>query len=115
MNTDEILGNFIDEILHDKNFGDLEPEIYAEMKADFMQQLETRIQVAIFTALPKDKLDTFDAMTETASDAEIQEFCAAHVPNMAELLTKEMLEFRRLYIPDNSSSQEPVSPTEVSQ
>ncbi len=93
------LSTFIDKIVSEKReFEGLAPEVILQIKLDLQSRIEDRINAVIVKNIPEDQMDAFVEISEKGTDEEVQAFCAAHIPDLAELIASELILFRQTYL-----------------
>lgn len=109
---------FIDQLIKDKHFKDITPDIEEMIRSQLKDRLDKFILARIISNLSDEKVNQFNAMLDAKkSEMEIQEFVTASVPDFVDFLTQTLLEFRGIYlgeiIPpvvfDQSGNQAPAS------
>jgi hypothetical protein len=96
--VDDILQAFAAKLLEEKKIENVDPEVSEQLKADLVDQLEDRMNVAILNHMPEDRLSEFDALLEEGSAEAIQAFVRANVPDLQNALSAELLAFRKTYL-----------------
>ncbi len=89
--------DFIELIIKEKGYENKDPEVLAQIKSDLSDRFETRINAMIVSHLSEDQLPSFDKILDTDNEEEINKFLMAHIPNVEELMLREMQEFKSLY------------------
>ncbi len=93
------LETFVDGLLKEKAFQNLEPEVEAQLKTDLLNRLDDVINQALLDALTDDKLSVFESLVDKdASKEDIQKFLSDNIENMETVVTGALLKFRELYI-----------------
>lgn len=91
--------NFINQLIEEKKFPDLTPEVREELKKDLLLHLDDFLAARIISALSDQDVLTFEKMlTENKSSEEIQKFTVDHIPDYINFLTNSLLEFRGVYL-----------------
>lgn len=100
METDNnTLDAFIDRLLTEKQFANLDAEVREQLKKDLTMRAEDFINVALISSLSEADQTTFETMMdENKSAEELQAFLAAHVPDMNQVVAGALLKFRNIYI-----------------
>ena len=96
--TDDALNGFIEQILFERGAGALPEDVQAQMKQDLMKRAEDRINAGILAALPPEQLESFEKIVTNGSREEIEAFTRTHIPNLDEVIGKELAEFKALYL-----------------
>ena len=94
----DALSAFIDQILFERAADALPEEVQKQMKEDLRKRAEDRINASMLAAVPSNQLPGFEKLVQSGNLAEIQAFCEKHIPNAAELIGKELAEFKALYL-----------------
>lgn len=89
---------FVDRLIEEKNFKNLSEEVIDQMKSDLMDRAEDRIKAVILENMPKDKLEEFNKLLDENDNAKIQAFCQENISNLEEILAKELINFRNIYL-----------------
>ena len=98
METPDPLDAFIDQILFDKGADVLPQEVQDQMKQDLLERVERRINIAMLAAMPPEEVVNFEKILDAGSDTAVQAFVARHVPHADEVIAKELVEFKSLYL-----------------
>ena len=97
MNYD--ISTFVDGLLEAKNLSDLDEQVLEQMKKDLETRVVNRINAVIATNIPEDSRQEFEKLIDSnASDEEVSKFCADKIPNLADLIAKDMVHFRSVYV-----------------
>jgi hypothetical protein len=94
----DTLDLFVEKLVVEKQFPELDEDVMAEIKADLRQRAERQINGAILAAMPPEKLEEFDKVTDSGNDEEIQKFCSDNIPNVAEVTAQALINFRNSYL-----------------
>lgn len=90
---------FIDQLIKDKNFKDITPDIEKIIKDQLKDRLDKFILARIISNLSDEKVAQFNAMLDgKKSEVEIQEFVTTSIPDFVDFLTQTLLEFRGIYL-----------------
>ncbi len=98
METSDALGSFIEGILFEKGADALPQEVQDQMKQDLLERVERRINIAMLAAMPPEEVVNFEKILDAGSDTAVQAFVARHVPHADEVIAKELVEFKSLYL-----------------
>ncbi|MFT5359811.1 MAG: hypothetical protein ACI88L_000274 [Candidatus Paceibacteria bacterium] len=99
METLPTLETFIDKLLKEKAFENVEPEIEAQVKEDLRGRLDDVVNRAMLDELSDSKVSEFeDLLDNGANQDELQKFLSENIGNMEAVLTAALLKFRSLYI-----------------
>lgn len=98
-NTDINLNQFVENLMSEKKYPDLESEILEQMKEDLYLRIENLINVTIINSLPDEKLPEFEALIDKEADAnEIQRFMSDNIIDLPNIISKTLLDFRTKYL-----------------
>src|SRR5436190_2207104 len=89
---------YVERLVSEKGMEGLDPEILKEVKADLMDRLENRLNATIIANMPAEKLGEFEKILDTDDAKKMQEFTAAQIPDLEQVLALEMLNFRESYL-----------------
>jgi hypothetical protein len=91
----DALNVFVTRLLEEKQMQDIDPEISEQLKADLTDRVEDRINMTILKNLPEEALPKFEQLLEKENIEETQAFCLQYIPNIQDLLSAELLAFRK--------------------
>ena len=95
---EQVLEQYIDKLVEEKNFGELEPEVLAQIKSDIGERLERRINASLLEHMPENKLDELEQKMN-ANDVEgVRKLCEDSIPDLQEVIAQTLLDFRRTYL-----------------
>ena len=77
---------------------DTPDDIKAELYPELQERLESLINTALLAAMPEAELPYFERLLEHGSDEDVQQFCQQNVPNMEEIISRILLQFRNEYL-----------------
>lgn len=93
------ISTFVDSLLEAKNFLEVNPEVLEQMKKDLITRVENRINAVIATNIPEDTREEFEKLIgSSASDEDVSKFCLDKIPNLQELIAKDLAQFKSVYI-----------------
>lgn len=96
MNDIEI---FVDRLIEEKQFGDLEPEVMEEIKKDLLSRVEDRMNMTILNELPEDALPAFEELLDKEeSEEDMKKFISSKIPDLDEKIAKALVDFRNTYL-----------------
>lgn len=98
MAQNQDLHYFVDQLLTERQVGDLDPEVLDQMKSDLYSRVEDHINAAVLTNLPENKLAEFNKLLDTASPQEIQEFAHSNIANLDQIVAATLASFRKTYL-----------------
>lgn len=96
--TNDTLNGFVEQLLFERGADALPEEVQAQMKQDLMKRAEDRINAGVLAALPPEELEAFEKIVESGSSEEIEAFTRTRVPNLEEVIGKELADFKALYL-----------------
>jgi hypothetical protein len=93
------LESFVEKLLEEKQFQNLEPEVHAQLKKDLIGRAEDCINTAILEELSESDLKEFETMVDQGAPApELQAYLTAHVNDMEQVVAGTLLRFRNSYV-----------------
>ena len=95
---DKFVDNLIADIKVQNKTQDIEPAVLARMKEDYRERIDELIYAAILDTLSRRKVKKYEKLMDNDDDMKIQSFLRKNVANIDKLVTKVLLDFRRLYI-----------------
>lgn len=97
---DEMLDLFVEKLVIDKGFSDLDQETKSRFASELKESLIARINEAIVSALPDEKLAELDEMFESGdvTAEKVNELVERSGVDMSDPIQKTMLEFREAYL-----------------
>jgi hypothetical protein len=97
---DEMLDIFIEKMLIDKGYSELDEETKANFRNEIKEELIFRINEAIVASLPDDKLTELDELfkTDSATAEKINDIIERSGVDVSEPIQKTMMEFREVYL-----------------
>lgn len=98
------LSGFVDVLIAEKHFDELEPEVIAEIKQDLLDRIENHINAAVLDRLPNNQVAEFERLldNENKDSGQIQQFIQSHVPDLERLVQQTLASFRNTYLGINS-------------
>ncbi|HMN19735.1 MAG TPA: DUF5663 domain-containing protein [Candidatus Moranbacteria bacterium] len=97
-NKNKSLDEFVDRLVREKGIRVEEDSILAQVRKDLLERVEDRINATILQHMPADKLQEFNELLEFAREEEIQEYCQKNIPNLDEIVARELLDLRDTYL-----------------
>ncbi len=98
-NTDLNLKQFVENLIAEKKYPDLEQEVIDQMKEDLYLRIETLINVTIVNNLPDEKLEEFESLIDKqATPEETQKFMSDNIQDLPNLISETLLDFRKNYL-----------------
>lgn len=98
INQPQDITEFIRRLVEEKNFESIDPEVMRQIKSDLTERVEDRINATILENMPKEKLEEFSALLDSANSEEIQAFCQSNIANLDEVIAEALVNFRNSYI-----------------
>ena len=115
----ENVEDFIDQLIDEKGYSDLDDDVRQELKNDMIQRLMDQIDQAAINALPEDKaIELADKLDdESFDDEKVAEFMQNSGVDLQQVALETMLQFRMLYLgeaeaPSAEENTEAEAPTE---
>lgn len=96
--AEEELRNFVENLVTEKKFDNVEPEVLQQIKEDLYERVDDVINGTIIAHLPPEKLEEFNNLLDAHNSAAIEEFTNEHVPNLQKLIADSLVEFRKIYL-----------------
>lgn len=97
MNYD--INTFVDELIEAKNLVGIDGQVLDQMKKDLLDRVENRINAVIATNMPESAQDEFEKLVDSdSSDEEVTKFCSEKIPNLTELISTDLVQFRSVYL-----------------
>lgn len=91
--------SYVDQLIHDRGFVGLTPEIKDELRNQLYQRLDDFMAAKVISTLSDDDLAAFEQMLkDKKSDEELQKFTKEHIADYDNFLTSALLEFRAVYL-----------------
>lgn len=97
-NRSEAIDVFVDRLIEEKKFVNVDSETLRQIKEDLLERVEDRINAITLENMPKEKLEEFNELLNNANMEDIQKFCQDNISNLNEIITKELLNFRNIYL-----------------
>lgn len=98
INMTEAIDSFVDRLLLEKKFEVTDPEVLEKIREDLAERAEDRVNMAVLANMPEEKLAEFNRLLDTATLPEIQEYCQENIPDLDEVIAKELVNFRNIYL-----------------
>lgn len=92
------LQDFVERLMTEKGYRTLSAEAEASLKQELLQLVNDKINATIVGHIPESKQEEFGNLIDGADDAQLQEFIIAQVPNLQEIVSSTLLEFRRAFL-----------------
>ena len=98
--VEEKLGQFIDEMIDEKQLSGVTDEVRAQLMSDLLAQLEDQINAALVNALSPDKVEALNDMLdqEGVTDEQVRQFIDGSGIDSQRIAASTMLRFRDLYL-----------------
>jgi len=96
--ADETLNIFVSRLLEEKQLQNVNQEVSEQLKADLTDRVEDRINMMILKNLPEEDLLLFEKLLEGEDMVATQAFCQQRIPNLQDLVSAELLAFRKTYL-----------------
>jgi hypothetical protein len=93
------LQTYLDDLIDQKNYQDLSPEVREELRNDLQVRLNDFIMARIIAAFSDEDVAAFEELIKQGkSQGELQNFAAEHIPDFVTFLTTTMSEFQSIYL-----------------
>lgn len=95
------LEDFCARLLEEKGLEDLDRAVFIEMRNDLVSRLDDRITAGLIEALPVEKREELDKMTENeddVKDAQVQKFFVENIENFPDVFAGILMKFRSTYL-----------------
>lgn len=115
MNNNDEVNKYVDQLIDQRGFPDLTPEVREELRKDLLARLDEFIMAKVVSSLTDEQVASFESMLkEGKTGEEVQAFISSNVPDFTNFLTNAMLEFKNVYLgivsaPSDQNSAEKVS------
>jgi DNA-directed RNA polymerase subunit F len=96
--SSEAITLFVDRLVEEKKFESVDPEVLEQIRSDLMERVEDRINATILENMPKEKLEEFSALLDSANPEEVQIFCRNNIANLDEVIAEALVSFRSTYL-----------------
>ena len=99
MSNDSLtLNDYVERLLKEKDFSNLEPEVLDQLRTELGQRVEERINAVIIASLAESKLDEFNNLLDTHDQKKIDKFLHSNIVDLEALIAAELLKFRQTYL-----------------
>jgi len=99
MDTNQAMQDFVNKLVDEKNYEDLDPEVREQIVKDVNERLENTINAKVVAALSDEQITEFEALLDkNASSEEVQAFIGKSIPNGEEFLTQVLVDFKKSYL-----------------
>lgn len=96
--SSEATNIFIDRLVEEKKFENLDSEVVKQIKIDLADRVEDRINASILEHMPSDKLEDFNKLLDSEDAEKIQLFCQENIQDLDNVIARELLDFRSSYL-----------------
>lgn len=96
--NEQLMQEFIDQLLIEQGFSKEDPEIWQELRLDLEKRLDYHLDNAIADNIPTDKVDEFSGILESGSEKNIKDFIYKVIPNVESVITEALGRFRDVYL-----------------
>lgn len=97
-NQTETLNVFIERLVEEKKFENVDADVLAQIKLDLAERLDDRINATILENMPKEKLEEFNDILDRSNSNEIHSFCQKNITNLDEVIADSLMRFRDIYL-----------------
>ena len=94
----EALSFFVDQLVAEKKFENLDVSVMDQIKSDLLDRVEDRINAATLEHMPPERLEEFNQILESEDMEKIQAFCQLSIPDFDNVIAKELMNFRNTYL-----------------
>jgi hypothetical protein len=99
------LDAYIEDLINQKNYPDLTPEVRDELKRDIALRLNDFIMARVIAAFTDEDVAAFEELLkQNKSQAELHQFAVEHIPNFTNFLTNVLIEFQSVYLGSTAST-----------
>ena len=99
MDTNQAMQDFVNKLVDEKNYEDLDPEVREQIVKDVNERLENTINAKVVAALSDEQITEFEALLDkNASSEEVLAFIGKSIPNGEEFLTQVLVDFKKSYL-----------------
>lgn len=97
---DNYIEIFIDNMMKEIKWGqEIEPEVYQQIKEDYIDRIEDKIYWDLIHALSTEKAEEFSLMLdEDPSVEDVQSFYAKNIDNVDEIVLNALLGFKQIIL-----------------
>jgi Arc/MetJ-type ribon-helix-helix transcriptional regulator len=92
------LEQFVDKLIEEKKFPNLDDEVLAQLRADLMSRLEDRINAALISNMTYEQLQEFDKLLERNNELEVQNYLRQAIPDLETVIATALINFRSTYL-----------------
>lgn len=90
---------YIEQLIEERGFPDLTPEVREELKKDLVNRLDSFIGAKVIATLSDEDVLKFEQLLKDGKSREdIQKFTVEHVSDFTTFLTNALIEFRMVYL-----------------
>ncbi len=102
LSSEQVVGEFVNQMIRDGGYDSLPPDVTAQMTTDLRARLNDRFFAAVVHSLEEADLSQFrEILDKGAEPSIVQQFLSSHITNLPDLLSRTMLEFRSDYLGTN--------------
>ncbi|HEY0979889.1 MAG TPA: DUF5663 domain-containing protein [Candidatus Paceibacterota bacterium] len=99
MESDTTLEAFVERLITEKQFENLEPEVREQLKSDLVSRAEDHVNASVIAALSETDLAAFQTMLAEDKDAAaLQAFLSEHVKDMDQVVAGALIAFQQTYL-----------------
>lgn len=96
--TDQLMRQFIDQLLAEQGFAREPTEVMDELRADLEKRIDQHLDMAVASRIPEDKAGEFSSVLEKGSEKEIKDFISRVIPDLEAVMTETLEDFRNIYL-----------------
>lgn len=93
----ETLQEFVDGLLEERGFGDMDQDSLDDLRADVYSQVEEAVTAAFESNLSDEALRELEALRDSGDDDAIAKFLETTVPGYDQILEEELQRFKDSY------------------
>jgi len=97
-NALQSLNQFIERLIEEKKFTNLEPAVRLQIKKDLSERVDDHINLALVENMPPVKMAEFDKILDTADAKKINIFCRKNIPDLEAVIANTLVRFRATYL-----------------
>lgn len=97
--NEKALSDYVDGLIRDKNSPYVTDANRAEIKANLLRDLSDTINKKMLTVLSDAKIDELNKLLDTnAGDEAVSKFFENNIPNLEQLVTEVLIDFKKGYL-----------------
>lgn len=93
------LGDYADQLIDEKNYESLTPELRVELKTELLTQLNDTLIAKLLDVLSDEEVKTLNSLLETnPTDEQIQEYIKTKLSDPQGFIANVLIAFRKTYL-----------------